>query len=62
MARKRRAPLRYYRLEDPLAAIDRLAPDDRPEVMDWGPDVGAEIIDDDYNRGLGPTSGDWSRN
>lgn len=47
----------YYRLEDLLAEMDRLGPETRPEVVDWGPDVGAEIIDDDYNRGRVVTPG-----
>lgn len=38
-----------YRLEDLLAQCD---PNDAPELVDWGPDVGGEIIDDDYSRGL----------
>ena len=40
-----------YRLEDLLAEMDRLGPDNRPKLVDWGPDVGAEIIDDAYSRG-----------
>lgn len=38
-----------YKLADLLAQCD---PSDQPEAIDWGPDVGAEIIDDDYSRGL----------
>jgi antitoxin MazE len=41
-------PVKHYRLEDLLAEMDRLGPDNRPELVDWGPDVGAEIIDDAY--------------
>jgi antitoxin MazE len=41
----------HYRLEDLLAEMDRLGPENRPALIDWGPDVGAEIIDDDYSRG-----------
>lgn len=37
-----------YRLEDLLAQID---PNNVPEMVDWGPDVGSEIIDDAYSRG-----------
>jgi antitoxin MazE len=37
------------RLEELLDQID---PNNVPEMVDWGPDVGAEIIDDDYSRGL----------
>jgi antitoxin MazE len=50
-------PFKYYRLEDLIAEMDRLGPKNRPEVVDWGPDVGAEIIDDDYSRGLIPAPG-----
>jgi antitoxin MazE len=41
-------------LAEMLAEMDRLGPENRPEVIDWGPDVGAEVIDDDYSRGLIP--------
>jgi antitoxin MazE len=37
------------RLEELLDQID---PNNVPEMVDWGPDRGAEIIDDDYSRGL----------
>ena len=50
-------PFKYYRLEDLIAEMDRLGPENRPEVVDWGPDVGAEIIDDNYSRGLIPAPG-----
>ena len=43
--------LPFYRLEDLVAEMKRLGPDFEPKLEDWGPDVGAEIIDDDYNRG-----------
>ena len=49
---KRAAKIPYYRLGDLLAEMDRLGPKNRPEFVDWGADVGAEIIDDDYSRGL----------
>src|SRR5947208_12983247 len=39
-----------YRLEDLLAEMDRLGPENEPEPVDWGPDRGAEIIDDEYTR------------
>jgi len=42
------APIKYYRLKDLLAQI---GPDYEPETVDWGPDRGAEIIDDAYSRG-----------
>jgi antitoxin MazE len=38
-------------LAEMLAEIDRLGPDCIPETIDWGPDRGAEIIDDAYSRG-----------
>ncbi|HEV7411237.1 MAG TPA: hypothetical protein VGO01_22365 [Bradyrhizobium sp.] len=38
-------------LEEKLAEIDRLGPACVPEMVDWGPDRGAEIIDDAYSRG-----------
>ena len=44
-------PIKRYRLEDLLAEIDRLGPGHEPEMVDWGPDVGSEIIDDAYSRG-----------
>jgi antitoxin MazE len=41
-----------YRIEDLLAEIDRLGGRDaQPETVEWGPDVGSEIIDDAYSRG-----------
>jgi antitoxin MazE len=54
---KRISKIPYYRLEDLIAEMDRLGPENRPEIVDWGPDVGAEIIDDDYSRGLIPAPG-----
>jgi antitoxin MazE len=44
-------PIKHYRLEDIIAEMDRLGPEYRPETVDWGPDRGAEIIDDAYSRG-----------
>src|SRR5215831_10312218 len=44
-------PTKHYRLEDLIAEMDRLGPENRPELVDWGPDVGAEIIDDKYSQG-----------
>ena len=43
-------PIPRYRLEDLIAEMDRLGIENEPETVDWGPDVGAEIIDDDYSR------------
>jgi len=38
--------------ENLIAEMRRLGPENEPEMVDWGPDVGAEIIDDDaYSRG-----------
>src|SRR5437870_11740285 len=48
-APRRKIP--HYRLEDLLAEMDRLGPENEPELVDWGPDVGSEIIDDAYSRG-----------
>lgn len=39
-------------LDEMLAEMDRLGPENEPETVDWGPDRGSEIIDDDYSRGL----------
>jgi antitoxin MazE len=36
-----------YRIEDLVAEMKRLGPENEPPLEDWGPDVGAEIIDDD---------------
>ena len=46
-----RLPIKHYRLEDLVAEMDRLGPENEPETVDWGPDVGSEIIDDAYSRG-----------
>jgi antitoxin MazE len=32
--------------------LDQIDPKNVPEMVDWGPDRGSEIIDDDYSRGL----------
>ena len=40
------------RLKEMLDEIDRLGPNCVSETIDWGPDRGSEIIDDDYSRGL----------
>jgi len=58
---RRSIPLTHYRLEDLIAEMDRLGPENRPELVDWGPDVGAEIIDDDYSRGRIPPPGGGPR-
>ena len=41
-----------YTLEELLAEADRIGwADAEPEMLDWGPDRGSEIIDDEYSRG-----------
>jgi antitoxin MazE len=40
------------RLKEMLDEMDRLGPEAEPETVDWGPDRGSEIIDDDYSRGI----------
>lgn len=32
--------------------LDQIDPNNVPPMVDWGPAVGSEIIDDDYSRGL----------
>jgi antitoxin MazE len=49
---RRQVPTRRYSLEEMIAEMDRLGLENRPEFIDFGPDVGAEIIDDDYSRGI----------
>jgi antitoxin MazE len=44
-------PIKHYKLEDLVAEMKRLGPENQPELVDWGPDVGSEIIDDEYSRG-----------
>jgi len=40
-----------YSLGWMVAEMKRLGPKNEPETVDWGPDVGSEIIDDEYSRG-----------
>ena len=40
-----------YTMEELVADMKRLGPDSVPETLDWGPDRGSEIIDDEYSRG-----------
>lgn len=54
---RRQVPTRLYSLEEMIAEMDRLGPKNRPEFIDFGPDVGAEIIDDDGSRRLQPARG-----
>jgi antitoxin MazE len=44
-------PVKHYRLEDLVAEMKRIGPENEPETVDWGPDRGSEIIDDAYSRG-----------
>ena len=46
-------PVRRSRrlLEELMAEADRIGWENEPPLIDWGPDVGAEIIDDEYSRG-----------
>lgn len=37
-----------------IAEMKRLGPENEPQTVEWGPDVGSEIIDDDYSRGVVP--------
>jgi antitoxin MazE len=47
---RRKIPV--HRLEDLVAEMKRLGPESQPELVDWGPDRGAEIIEEDaYSRG-----------
>ncbi len=38
-------------LEWIISEMDRLGPENAPETVDWGRDVGSEIIEDEYSRG-----------
>ena len=46
-------PLRTTKdlLEEMVAEMKRLGPENEPETVQWGPDRGEEIIDDEYSRG-----------
>lgn len=39
--------LPVYTMAEMIAEARRLGPDFEPPTVDWGPDVGSEIIDDD---------------
>jgi antitoxin MazE len=41
-------------LEEMVEEMRRVGPGNEPELVDWGPDRGSEIIDDDYSRGKIP--------
>ncbi len=34
-----------------VSEMKRLGPENEPPTVDWGPDVGSEIIDDEYSPG-----------
>lgn len=38
-------------LREIVAEMDRLGSGNEPEAIEWGPDVGTEVVDDDYSRG-----------
>src|SRR5258707_9797866 len=44
-------PFKHYRLEDLIAEMDRLGPENQPETVDWWPDVGSVGFDDAYSLG-----------
>lgn len=49
-----RAPVAFkrYRLADLVAEARRLGPQNEPETVEWGPDRGSEILEEDaYSRG-----------
>jgi antitoxin MazE len=49
-----RAPTKSSRelLEEMVAEMKRLGPENEPETVDWGPDRGSEILEEDaYSRG-----------
>lgn len=39
-----------FTMDEMAAEMRRLGPDFEPPTVDWGPDVGSEIIDDDDHR------------
>jgi antitoxin MazE len=48
----RRARTSGQLLEEMIAEMKRLGPEAEPETVEWGPDVGSEILPDDaYSRG-----------
>nr|PZN76614.1 MAG: MazF family transcriptional regulator [Pseudomonadota bacterium] len=40
---------KYPTLAEMVAEMERLGPENEPATEEWGPEVGAEIIDDDYS-------------
>jgi antitoxin MazE len=47
-ARRRPNGIPSYTMEELLADMK---PENEPPLLDWGPDRGSEVIDDDYSRG-----------
>jgi antitoxin MazE len=41
------AQKRFPTLADLVAEMKRLGPENEPELVDWGPDVGSEVIEDE---------------
>ncbi len=41
---------KYPTLAEMVAEMERLGPENEPPSVDWGPDIGAEVIDDEYSR------------
>ena len=41
---------KYPTLAEMVAEMKRLGSENEPPTVDWRPDVGAEIIDDEYSR------------
>ena len=37
-----------FSLEWIISEMDRLGPENEPELVEWGPDRGSEIIDDEF--------------
>ena len=41
---------KYPTLAEMVAEMERIGAENEPPTVDWGPDVGAEVIDDEYSR------------
>jgi antitoxin MazE len=49
---RRPVPFTQYRLEDLVAEMKRLGPENEPETVEWSLDRGSEIVEEDaYSRG-----------
>jgi antitoxin MazE len=42
----------HVTLEDLMAECDRIGWENAPAAVEWGPDVGSEILDDDWSEEL----------